>query len=1218
MSVHKLSAGDGYLYLLRSTANHDIDDPAAPELSEYYSEKGESPGRWMGRGVEGLGAMGGSLEVGDVVTEAHMKSLFGEGLHPEADDIYEDLVNSGVHPREAIRRVRLGRGFRTIEADPSGFRQLLAIGYDKKRRELGGVERLTDEQMAQVRDKIGAEQFTKDVGRAPLDAAELSGYIARRMRPDPVPVAGYDLTFSPVKSVSALWSIAPPEIAETIRQAHRDAVKDVMGWLEDEVIYTRRGDRGVRTVDTHGVLATAFEHRDSRAGDPDLHTHVAIANRVQDATDPAGGWYTLDGSVLYRSVVAASERYNTRVETILRDRLGVSFSPVARTDGLREVREIDGVSPDLIAGWSQRRSMIETRRTELAAEFLSRHGRAPTPTEAVKLAQQATIETRQSKHAPKSEEEQRAQWRSEAASILGSEAAVDANVWTALAPDVSDEKAPLSPAQAAEAVIEKLQSERATWQGMHVRAEAERMARAHDIDPAAVDTWVETVMAEVIGHRDLRAFQAPIELDEPELLRRADGSSVYRKPHSATYTSRAIEDAENRLIAHAKTNGHYTVPTETVEVALLEHLANGRPLNEGQSALVRSVTTSGRALQLVLAPAGAGKTTAMRVVADAWRDTGGTVIGLAPSASAGALLAEEMNATGDTLAKIVGGIRGTNPLPEWADTIDRASLIVIDEAGLAGTLDLETAVTWLTGRGASVRLVGDDRQLSAIGSGGVLRDIAREVDAVSLREVVRFSDPAEATITLSVREGDIAAAAWWGDRGRIHAGSVDAQTDDVVAAWWRDTGAGRDSLMLATTREHVRQLNQAARALRVADGDVDSSRTVTGRGNIPIGVGDQILARRNDRRVHISATHWLKNGDRFTVTAITDDGGVMARHAPTGRTLTLPSDYVASHTDLGYASTIHGAQGVTVDTSHTLLSGDEDRQALYVATSRGRHENHLWVAMSTDGSEHSVVRPEAIAPRTALEIVEEIIRRDGAAVSARTARAADADVHRLASQHIAAYEDARSVAIFSVTDPEVLARIDTEADTVVPGVTQTGGWDLLRVRLAELSLDDCDPIAALTDAADTRELDLARDTGAVMWWRLTREVPPSSEDPDLQALSAIPPTLLRDDLWGPYLSSRRAQVHADVAALRHHVREELTATQPRWTAGISHQRDLVERVAMWRELRSVAIDDVEPLGSARVAAIDKQLYQHLERRIEAAREQGQRDNSYWQHIADDL
>ncbi|MDO5498637.1 MAG: AAA family ATPase, partial [Propionibacteriaceae bacterium] len=918
-----------------------------------------------------------------------------------------------------------------------------------------------------------------------------------------------------------------------------------------------------------------------------------------------------------RSVVAASERYNTRIETLLRDRLGVTFSPVQRDDGLREVREIDGVNPALISGWSKRRSMIETRRAELAAEFLTRHGRAPTPNEVVKLAQQATIETRQSKHAPKSEAEQREQWRAEAATILGDQQAVDATVWSALAPDAREPKALTSPQDAARSVIDRLQSERSTWQVMHVRAEAERLARAHDIDPDNVDRWVEDVVGQALGAHDVRRFRQRIELNEPQTLRRNDGESVYATPKAAQYTSRAVEDAETRILDHAKTLGYRKVAPETVDVALLEHVANGKPLNDGQRALVREVTTSGQALQLVLAPAGAGKTTAMRVVADAWRDDGGTVIGLAPSASAGALLAEEMDAVGDTLAKLVGGIRGTNPMPDWAETVNDSSLIVIDEAGLAGTLDLETATTWLTERRASVRLVGDDRQLAAIGSGGTLRDIAREVGAVSLREVVRFIDPAEAATTLAVREGDAAAAAWWADHGRIHAGAVDAQTDDVVAAWWADTQQGRDSLMLASTREQVRALNQAARARRVTAGDVDTSRTTTARGDVQIGIGDQILARRNDRRIHITPTHWLKNGDRFTVTAIGDAGDITAHHAATGRTLTLPHDYVAAHIDLGYASTIHGAQGVTVDTSHTLITGNEDRQGLYVATSRGRHSNHLWVAVSTDGSDHSVVRPEAIAPQTALEIVEDVIRHDGSAVSARTARAAAADPRALAPLHIAAYEDARGVAIVSATDPATLARIDTEADTIVPGITATGGWEVLRVRLAEISLGGAtDPLSVLAEAAAKRELDTARDTGAVMWWRLSDYVAqPGSHDPALVSLSGIPAALLADETWGPYLSARRTQVHADVAAVRDQLRHDLATTQPRWSAGLSHQRALVERIAIWRVLHNVPDDDMRPLGAQRVGAREQKELERLEKRIEAALEQSQRTTDHWRGIA---
>ena len=94
-------------------------------------------------------------------------------------------------------------------------------------------------------------------------------------------MGGYDLTFSPVKSVSTLWAIAPPQVAAQVELAHNEAVADALAFLEKHALYTREGTNGVRQVDVTGLVATAFTHRDSRAGDPDLHTHVAVANKVQ-------------------------------------------------------------------------------------------------------------------------------------------------------------------------------------------------------------------------------------------------------------------------------------------------------------------------------------------------------------------------------------------------------------------------------------------------------------------------------------------------------------------------------------------------------------------------------------------------------------------------------------------------------------------------------------------------------------------------------------------------------------------------------------------------------------------------------------------------------------------------------------------------------------------------------------------------------------------------
>jgi conjugative relaxase-like TrwC/TraI family protein len=220
-------------------------------------------------------------------------------------------------------------------------------------------------------------------------------------------VAGFDLTFSPAKSVSALWAVAPPEVAKRIRHAHNAAVLDALAFLESHAVFTRAGTGGARQVETRGLIAATFLHRDSRAGDPDLHTHVAVANKVQSRQ---GQWLSIYGTVLYRHVVATSEAYNTALEAHLREGLGVQFVDVPKAGGKRPVREISGVDAAMCARWSRRRSDIEDRQGELAEEFTSRHGRPPTAKESIALAQRANLETREAKHEPRSESEQRATW----------------------------------------------------------------------------------------------------------------------------------------------------------------------------------------------------------------------------------------------------------------------------------------------------------------------------------------------------------------------------------------------------------------------------------------------------------------------------------------------------------------------------------------------------------------------------------------------------------------------------------------------------------------------------------------------------------------------------------------------------------------------------------------------------------------------------------------
>jgi len=237
-----------------------------------------------------------------------------------------------------------------------------------------------------VRTQVAREFFRAEHGREPMDARELAGQIAKDSRPQTQTVAGYDLTFSPVKSVSALWAVADPEVAAVIERAHQAAVQDALAFIEKHALFTRTGPQGIRQVNVRGLVAAAFTHRDSRAGDPDLHTHVAVANKVQTLD---GRWLSIDGRVLFKAKMAASETYNTALEQQLRDALGVRFADRPGTDpGKRPIREIVGVDPRLNQRWSTRRAHINARRSELAIQFQHDHGRPPTPVEALHLAQQ--------------------------------------------------------------------------------------------------------------------------------------------------------------------------------------------------------------------------------------------------------------------------------------------------------------------------------------------------------------------------------------------------------------------------------------------------------------------------------------------------------------------------------------------------------------------------------------------------------------------------------------------------------------------------------------------------------------------------------------------------------------------------------------------------------------------------------------------------------------
>ena len=264
-----------------------------------------------------------------------------------------------------------------------------------------------------------------------------------------------------------------------------------------------------------------------------------------------------------------------------------------------------------------------------------------------------------------------------------------------------------------------------------------------------------------------------------------------------------------------------------------------------------------------------------------------------------------------------------------------------------------------------------------------------------------------------------------------------------------------------------------------------------------------IITRRNDRRLRLTATDWVKNGDRWMITHVAKHGDLTVRHARSRLTVQLPSDYVHTSTGLGYATTIHAAQGVSADTMHGLLTGQESREQLYTMLTRGRHANHLYLQVVGDGDPHSIIRPDAVSPRTPTETLQQILDRDEAPVSASTLLRELNDPAARLFQAVQRYIDALHAAAEQLVESQTVAELD-EVDQCIPGLTTEPAWRTLRAHLLTLAAETGEhPLRHLLTAASPRDLRTADDMAAVLDWRLTA-LAPTSPGP-LPWLSSEPP-----------------------------------------------------------------------------------------------------------------
>ncbi|MDT0212568.1 MobF family relaxase [Rothia sp. ARF10] len=1157
MSLHKLAAGSGYTYLTRQVAAHDTTERGQLGLAAYYEEKGESPGRWMGGGLAAL-----DLADGDVVTEEQMKLLFGRGWHPRSAE--PDAVDRGWGV--------LGRPFPTFEA--TTLRQEIATAFSAHNTSEGRAwnASIPTEERARIRTEVIARSFARMHGRAPRDDTELTGFVATASKPAQTPVAGYDLTFSAVKSVSALWALAAPEVARQVEAAHEAAVRATIGLLEREVAFTRVGKGGIRQVPVVGLVAAAFDHRDSRAGDPDLHTHVVISNKVQTLPDEGGKWLTLDGRMVFKAKVMASEHYNTRLEAELTERLGVRFTERPSPQGRRPVREIEGIDARLLEEWSSRRGDITSRQRQLAASFQADHGRAPTRIESLALAQQANLETRPDKHEPRSLREQRVQWRAQADAVLSAGDNARSSVVTAMLATVlgrgrdqgleggRDETGD----ELAKRVVDVLEASRSTWQVWHVRAEALRQARYAGIPLPFLDETVGDVVERVTQGLSLRV-DAVRDLAEPAILRRPDGESVYTLHGSRTYTSAAILEAERLLLEAAERFDGHAIPEIFIDLTLRRGTAAGEGLDTGQAELVSALAGSGARVQVALAPAGSGKTTAMATLAKAWRSGGGQVIGLAPTAVAADELGQAIDTPAETVAKFLHSAMSAASDGRVAafPPVGPRTLVVIDEAGMVGTKDLAAVVDRVLGRGGSVRLIGDDQQLTAVAASGVFRDLAEQGSAlgttVRLTELHRFSDAKEAAATLGVRSGDPAALEHYLSQGRVHVGGAGSAVDQAFHAWRADVAAGKSSLLLAASRDTVRELNEQARSDRLGAWPVRAGREVVFADGTRASAGDLVITRHNDRSIRGRDGSWVRNGDRWVVRGIDRNGdlhiaraGQQARRL--GPTLRLPADYVVQHVQLGYASTIHGAQGATVDTTHTVVTGAESRQGLYVALSRGRHENHLYLSDDEPAPDGFALElPADHGPR---EVLSRIVERDDRAESATRAMAADPA--RELGRAIQQYEDALPLLAEYLLGDSKIRALDSALERWMPGLTNQPGYAGLRGQIALRWVDGESPKEIVEQATwwqDEGALHAAEDPAAALARGVSRGGLVPVEIGPHTWLTAVPDSLRAHPEAGSYLDRMTEAIGALVVAAGHY-----TAAPPAPETRLSAaQRELDQR-----------------------------------------------------------
>jgi conjugative relaxase-like TrwC/TraI family protein len=953
-----LTIASGYdpLYLTKAVATG---------RENYYlsavTEHGEPPGVWTGQGCPELG-----LPAGSEVDNKVMERLYG----------------AFTDPRDPEHLATLGRA-------PSGFEGQ----RDKLAGRIGGLLAAEPDATQERRDQI----------------------ITQALKGQRAAVYFFDATFSVPKSVSLLHAslqvrVQQAEEAGQVAEAGEWAGRARVVWdgimagnqamleyLQREAGYSRAGYHGKgsgRFVDAHEWVIASFRQHTSRDNDPQLHVHNAILNRVlrEDPLASRPGdwraWRTLDGAALYAAKPAAAAIAERTLAEHLTARLGVQTAPRADGNGW----EVVGISEAVRDQFSSRRRAITPRVRQLIAEYERRYGKAPNARAIWSMAQFVTLDSRRAKaHSAPSRETLLAQWEAQScrAETEALSAIPDAVLGRHRAWRAAGRPSGWELRRILAAAVADVQQHKATFS----RYELTRMINRHlpdylgGLPGEQVTGLLEELTSQALrprGPGKTVLLTAPEMVPVPQVYRRADGLSLWRRHGAEIYTTRGQLDTETRLLRAAAQTGAPKVAPDRAARALGADRArieaqlwreHGRPaapgmagapegaepplssagLADDQAQAAYGVLTSGRAIDILVGPAGSGKTRTVAMIAEVWRAAGGGhVMGLTTSTNAAHVLAGEGLADSHSFADFLGKKKDSDQTRGHLQVFP-GDLLVVDEASMVGTADLAAVEDIATRYGVKILLTGDTGQLSAPEAGGVMRLLADEHGYYQLSGVQRFEQEWERVASLRLRSGDASVLTEYDQRGRILDGTREQMTDAAYRRWLADHLSGQVSLLLVTTNVQAAELARRARDELIGLGLVAAEDAAELADGNEASVGDLIVARENARIEAGEPRRRLANRDVLRIDAWEQAAGerIAVVRRIRGRGLSgnplwsapfeLPETYIEQHAVLAYARNVHVAEGQTVGTSHLVVDETAGRELLYVGMSRGRQGNTAYV-----------------------------------------------------------------------------------------------------------------------------------------------------------------------------------------------------------------------------------------------------------------------------------